>query len=176
MENKTILKKLIGREELNKNDNFSNEEKQAINSFFRKYVKENKVWDDLLLEIGESEYKRLEDFIKLVHGEYFSLQKMCHNQAENLLVVFERCIVVFDKKTYVRMVKTYDETIINDVIQVLGKVVDFCIDNRNSLETFSEILVNYYDCPKNIADSVAELFEKNRIQLSLYKLLALRGK
>ena len=123
--------------------------KKAVNEFFKEYVKQNADFIDLKNAIGSESYLKLVEFTKDKYPEYYSLQTIITGRNPvDAVVIFENCVVVFDRATYDKMTKKYKKDTISKVIGLYGKVIDFSISNGLSLESTQNILKEYYQPKK----------------------------
>ena len=165
-----ILIRLANLDKLEKNGNFTKEEKNAINSFFNEYVKDEKILDELLKEIGKEKYDTLVDFAKSVHKDFYYVQAMLKKDSKDFIYLFKECFITFDNYSFNKLKKKYDKEILLGVLSLFNKIKDFCLDENLSDNTYKMVLVEYYNCPDEIAAVISKSFGENRMNLMLHKI------
>ena len=163
-------------ENLEQNGNLSKDEARLANDFFEKYVKNEIIFDELLNEIGAEKYEKLVRAIKEKHKDFYAIQKILMSNPKKLVNAFVECSIRFNSKTFEGYSKLYTKDTMLNVLQVFDRIKYFCIDNNYSKETFESILIDYYNCQKEIAKEIAIIFEENRLYILMYKILKTQSK
>lgn len=166
----------LANQNLNKEFNLTKDQHKAVAYFFKAHVKNGGTWEDLKDKIGEQKYNYLVEFTKLKFSDYYHFQEIISFNSKDLVLIFENCVVVFDKIEYSTLSKKYGESCVSEVAIIFEKVINFCVDNKMSNNEFKKTLIDYYDCPNEIADLLMESFEKNRLFLMVQKILLRKPK
>ena len=165
------VEKLINFVEKNKIDNKQKlEENDEFNEllFRALYDKEN-------ISKIEEKFKELNlsDWLdakidKIKKDGAFVLKKIIDNSPDFLPLLFSNTIIINQsEKIFKEMANIYTNEELNLAADELYDIVDYCLKYNYSGEKYSAILIDYYHCPKQHADILSDLFDKNRIELKL---------
>ena len=162
---------------LNSNERTKQDQK-TLQSFFLRFMRKGEVDEELLAELGEEDYRRLETMTRKQYSDYFDLQEFVsslkEDEAKDILVeLYKNPIVSFTPKAFHAAGQKYGKDIYLHAAIALNHISDDAIAKNYSKEGFKGNLIESYDFGESVADALAQVYEDNFQRLAISSMVSL---
>lgn len=155
---------------------------RVINSIFDNYIRKNEEYTELKNEVGDEKYNAYISKIKELNKDYYAFEWFFNlEQVENKELILKDMFLNFVvnnnlkniEKNFAGINDEGKKDYIKLICKTLFNIAFYCVKGNFDGNQFSDILIKFYNCPKTIALSIAELYNQNKLDIKLTYIISL---
>ena len=135
----------------------------------------------LCSNLGESKYKKIEEYVKEKNKEYYAFDYFRKTGVEIevrkalLKTIYENTIIVSDYGFLLEIIKEkkFPRSHLEDIMTTLRRITEFCVSYNRKGKQLVEILIKAYDLDSNVCGSLETMYDDNRISLKMDYLISI---